>query len=90
MRQVGRNELIYVIAAALRRVAPSTWNRAVDRRREVSDAGRVSMATSIADAMHRLEVLSGAPEAPENFFSGPLARMAGEDVPSGSPTLHEP
>lgn len=86
MRQVGRDELIYVFAAALRRVQPATWRAFMDRRREVSDSGRVSVATTIAEALSRHEVLSSAPEANTPF--GPaLDRMWGAEV--GPPRLKQ-
>jgi hypothetical protein len=90
MRQVGRAELIWKIITALRHVRRSTWKELADPRPQVRDRAMLSAATCAADGLDQLEILSDAPDAPETTFTQPLARMAGEDIASGAPTLNLP
>lgn len=88
MRQVNRDELAYMIAQALRQAKPSVLNMLVDRRPDQQRKGRAMVALAIVDELRHLEVLSDR-ELPalmgERAFSVPLARMLGEDIPSGIP-----
>lgn len=78
MRQVDRDELIWMIFLALRRVPASAWRDAVDTRPEVQRRGRVAIATIVADALARLEVLSSAPAA-MTPFGVTVDQLRGED-----------
>ena len=87
MRQVDRDELIYIVAGALRDVPASVRNDLVHHSIARRDMARVLVATTIADrALNRYEVLSAAPYTDQmgaSAFSKPIARMLGQDVGTG-------
>lgn len=87
MRQVGEAELIYKIVSALRKVRPATWKEAANPRHEIKSRAVASIATVAGGALRDLEVLSGAPFAPDATFTRPLARMLGEEMGSGAPVM---
>jgi hypothetical protein len=87
VRQVNRDELIYIVAGALRDVPASIRKDLLDHSIARRDMARVLTATTIVDrALNRYEVLSAAPytdQMGEGAFSKPIARMMGEHVESG-------
>jgi hypothetical protein len=87
MRQVNRDELIYMIASAIRRWPSSLLRDLKDQRQEVRDRARVTAAASIVDrSLNRFEVLCETPLPPdmgEATFTRPVQRMMGDQVGSG-------
>ena len=64
MRQVNREELIWMVMYALQRLPASTKAMMTDRRHEQEVKGRFFAAQRIAEHLGRLEILSDAPEPP--------------------------
>lgn len=83
MRQVNRDELLYMLASAIRDFSPMLYRDLMSPQIERRDRGRVLAAGILADkALGRFEILSPN-ELPgvmgEAAYSRPIARMMGED-----------
>ena len=89
MRQVNRDELIYTIIQAMRGFTPGLLQMlSISTQRDMAKA---IMAGRVADALGKFEIMSDVPLSEylgERAFSIPVARMMGEDVPSGM--THDP
>lgn len=86
MRQVNRDELAYMIAGALRGSSRATLKLLVDARDVQRRQAQAMIALAIVEALKPFEILSDR-HLPslmgENTYSVPIARMLGEDLPSG-------
>lgn len=87
MRQVNRDELMYMLVGAMRVFSPALWRDLTSRQIDTRQRARAIAAGILADkGLGRFEVLSSG-ELPgqmgESAFSRPIANMLGEDVGSG-------
>lgn len=92
IRQVNRDELAYAIAEGLRRTSRSTLKMLLDSRHRESRMGRAMAALEIAKGLAHFEILSDRDLPPlmgEGTYSRPIARMLGEDAPSGATRADE-
>lgn len=90
MRQVNRDELVYMISSALREAPASLVRGMLDSRADKSGRDRTIVAQRIVDtALKRYEVLAAKDLSPilgEQAFSIPVARLLGEEP---SPLIYE-
>ena len=86
MRQVGSDELAYVLTSAMRHVSATVRKELSDPRHDVKRRAEAIVGTVMADALSRLEVLSPHPAA-DSSFEGPMRRMLGEGVGTGAPVI---
>lgn len=82
MRQVNREELVYVLQSALRKLTPAQIAMMRDHRPAQKLQARVSAAETIATVLDRFEILSSAPKPPS-------FRYADLGDPSGAPPVEE-
>jgi hypothetical protein len=86
VRQVNRDELAYALVTALKKVSAATLNALRDSRHAQRSQAQAMVAMQLAEGLGRFEILSTTPLPAlmgESTYSTPLARMLGEDVPSG-------
>ena len=86
VRQVNLDELAYALTMALKKVSASTLNALRDSRHTQRSQAQAIVGMQLAEGLKNFEILSTTPLPAlmgESAFSTPMARMLGEDIPSG-------